>query len=199
MKTIVWDIDDVLNDCTKVWLESYWLPAHPSCKLKYDDLTENPPYRLLGVKKEEYLDSLDRFRLSPAAQAMLPDAYLINWFRKNGLRFRHIALTARPRKTVFSAIDWVLQYYSEWFQTFSFVPAERHGEPPGHPDRDKGDFLAWLGKADYFIDDHPGYVMAVKKLGIEAFLVARPWNSGGLTLRNIVETGLTKYMEVRNI
>jgi hypothetical protein len=152
MKTIVWDIDDVLNDCTKTWLETFWLPAHPGCKLKYGDLTENPPHRLLKVEREEYLHSLDKFRLSPQARAMVPDDHLINWFRINGARFRHIALTARPRKTVFSAIDWVLQYYSEWFQTFSFVPAERPGEPPGHPDLNKSDFLAWLGKADYFID-----------------------------------------------
>lgn len=192
MKTIVWDIDDVLNDCTKTWLENCWRPAHPGCTLKYEDITENPPHRLLCVKRDEYLDSLDRFRLSPQARAMVPDAYLMNWFKKCGFRYRHIALTARPRKTVFSAIDWVLQYYSEWFQTFSFVPAERHGEPPGHPDRDKSDFLAWLVKADYFVDDHPGNVMAAKKLGIEAFLVARPWNSGGLALEDIVETRLKK-------
>jgi hypothetical protein len=121
---------------------------------------------------------------------MIPDNYLINWFGQHGVQFRHIALTARPRKTVFTAIDWVLKYFSEWFQTFSFVPAERYGEPPGHPDRDKNDFLSWLGKADYFIDDHPGNVTAAQKLGIAAFLVARPWNSGGITLRDIMETGL---------
>jgi hypothetical protein len=187
MKTIVWDIDDVLNDCMKTWLEKYWLPSHPGCSLKYENLTENPPHRLLGVKKEEYLDSLDRFRLSSEAQQMVPDAYLINWFRENGIRFRHIALTARPRKTVFSAIDWVQRYYGEWFQTFSYVPAERPGEPPGHPDRSKEDFLMWLEKADYFIDDHPGNVAAAKKLGIMAFLVAHPWNSGGSTLKYIVQ------------
>ena len=192
MKTIVWDIDDVLNDCTKIWLESYWLPSHPDCTLKYENLTENPPHGLLGVKREEYLASLDGFRLSPQAQMMIPDAHLLNWFKKNGVRFRHIALTARPRKTVYPAIEWVLRYYSEWFQTFSFVPAERPGEPPGHPERDKGDFLSWLGKAGYFIDDSPDNVMAAKKLGIEAFLVARPWNSGGLALRDILETGLRK-------
>lgn len=192
MKTIVWDIDDVLNDCTKIWLEGCWRPDHPDCTLKYEDITENPPHRLLGVTKEEYLRSLDGFRLSPAAQAMIPDAHLTNWFQNNGIRFRHIALTARSRKTVFAAIDWVLQYYSEWFQTFSFVPAARQGEPPGHPDRGKGDFLAWLGKADYFIDDSNDNVLAARQLGIAAFLVSRPWNKGGLTIEDILENGLIK-------
>jgi phosphoglycolate phosphatase-like HAD superfamily hydrolase len=190
MKTIVWDIDDVLNDSTKVWLETNWLPFHPDCTLKYENLTENPPHGLLGIKREEYLNSLDKFRLSSQAQAMIPDLHLMNWFKENGIRFRHVALTARPRKTVSPAIDWVLRYYSEWFQTFSFVPAERDGESPSHPDHNKGDFLLWLGRADYFIDDHPGNIITASKLGIKAFLVARPWNSGGFTLEDIVETGL---------
>jgi hypothetical protein len=190
MKTIVWDIDDVLNDSTRVWLEYCWLPAHPGCALRYDDLVENPPHLLLGVEKADYLKSLDLFRLSPLARDMTPDPRLLQWFRDNGTRFRHIALTARPRKTVSAAIDWVLLYFGQWFQTFSFVPAERPGETPGHPDLGKGDFLAWLGRADYFIDDHPANVLGAQELGIEAFLVARPWNTGGSTLEEIVENGL---------
>lgn len=187
MKTIVWDIDDVLNDCTKTWLEKCWLPSHPGCALKYENLTENPPHRLLGVKKEEYLDSLVGFRLSADAQQMVPDVYLITRFKKNGIRFRHIALTARPRQIVFAAMDWVQKDYGEWFQTFSYVPAKRPGEPLGHPDRSKEDFLKCLEKADYFIDDHPGNTAAAKKLGIMVSLVAHAWNSGGPTLRDIVQ------------
>jgi len=192
MKTIVWDIDDVLNDCMKTWLESFWLPAHPDCSLTYNTIIENPPYRILGVKKEEYLDSLDKFRVSPLAQTMIPDSKLLNWFKKDGWQFRHIALTARPRKTVSSAIVWMLQHFSEWFQTFSFIPAERCGELSGHPDREKSDFLLWLNKVDYFIDDNPENVMAANKIGIKAFLVARPWNNGGLPMEDILETGLVE-------
>jgi hypothetical protein len=190
MKTIVWDIDDVLNDCTKRWLENCWLPAHLDCLLEFEHISENPPHRLLGVKKEEYLVSLDGFRMSLQARAMIPDPYLIHWFKTSGHRSRHIALTARPRKTVSPAIEWVLRYFGEWIQTFSFVPAERPEEPPGHPDHEKVAFLSWLGKADYFIDDSWGNVKAAKQLGIETFLVARPWNSGGSTLKHILETGV---------
>jgi len=190
MKTIIWDIDDVLNDSTRTWLENCWRQAHPECTLKIDDLTENPPHRLLGIPKEEYLASLDAFRLSPQARAMVPDAHLIAWFRDNGSRFRHIALTARSRKTVSPAIDWMVLHFGEWFQTFSFVPAERRGEAPGHPDHDKAGFLSWLGKADYFIDDNHENIKAARFLGIEAFLVSRPWNKGGLALRDIVENEL---------
>jgi hypothetical protein len=190
MKTIVWDIDDVLNDSTRTWLEQWWLPAHQGCTLRYEGMTENPPHTLLGVTREEYLESLDQFRLSPQAGAMMPDARLMAWFRKSGSLFRHIALTARPRKMVCPAFDWVLRHFGEWFQTFSFVPAGRPGEAPGHPDFDKDGFLSWLGKADYFIDDNSENVKAARDLGIKAFLVSRPWNSGSLTLGDILENEL---------
>lgn len=190
MKTIVWDIDDVLNDLTQQWLEKCWLTSHPECTVRFEDLEENPPHRVLGISSAEYLASLDAFRLSPIVGAMLPDALLMTWFRDNGIRFRHIALTARPRKTVSPAIDWMLRYFGEWFQTFSFVPAARPGEAPGHPDHNKAAFLEWLSKADYFIDDNTENVKAARHLGIAAFLVSRPWNSEGLTLGDIVENKL---------
>jgi uncharacterized HAD superfamily protein len=192
MKTIVWDIDDVLNDSTRIWLEHCWLPAHHDCTLKYENVTENPPHRLLGVTREEYLESLDEFRLSAQAGAMIPEKHLITWFRKKGSGFRHIALTARPRKTVSPALDWMLRYFGNWFQTFSFVPAGRPGEAPGHPDHNKAGFLSWLGKADYFIDDNHENVKAARQLGIAAFLVSRPWNNSGLTLRDILQNELMK-------
>jgi hypothetical protein len=188
MKTIVWDIDDVLNDCTKIWLEKGWLPAHPDCTLRYENVTENPPHKLLDVSKTEYLDSLDRFRLSSEADRMIPDIRVMRWFKQYGTHFRHIALTARPRQTVSPAIEWMLRHYSEWFQTFGFVPAERAGQPPGNPDRKKSDFLSWLGKADYFIDDSACNIDEANQLGIHTFLVAQPWNNGHLTLMDILKS-----------
>jgi hypothetical protein len=188
MKTIVWDIDDVLNDCTKRWLENSWLPAHPDCRLSYEKLTQNPPHRLLGVSKTEYLDSLDGFRLSSEADKMVPDDRVMRWFKRYGTRFRHIALTARPRQTVSPAIVWMLRHYSDWFQAFCFVPAERPGEPPGHPDRKKRDFLSWLGKVDYFIDDSATNIDEASHLGIHTFLLGQPWNSSNLTLMDILKT-----------
>ena len=190
MKTIIWDIDDVLNDLTRQWLEQCWRPIHPECTLGFEDISENPPHRLLGIAREEYLASLDAFRLSPQAHAMVPEERLMAWFRVSGARFRHIALTARPRKTVSPAIDWVLRHFGQWFQTFSFVPAARPGEAAGHPDRDKAGFLSWLGKADYLIDDNTENVDAARQLGITAFLATCPWNRGGLLLEFILENEL---------
>lgn len=188
MKTIVWDIDDVLNAFTRTWFTGFWLPMHPDCNLEFNDLTENPPHRLLGVEKREYLESLDRFRLSPEADSMPPDLSVQNWFKKCGGDFRHIALTARSRQTVVPAIAWLIRHYGQWFQTFSFVPSEREGEAPGHPDREKRDFLQWLDKADFFIDDNPDHVLAANLLGITSFLVAQPWNGSDLSLMETLNT-----------
>ena len=68
MKTIVWDVDDVLNNLMQSWLETAWLPAHPACQITYRLLTENPPHHLLGISKIEYLQSLDDFRLNRFGQ-----------------------------------------------------------------------------------------------------------------------------------
>ncbi len=51
MKTIVWDIDDVLNDLTRAWFETAWLPAHRECRLTYEELKVNPPHELLGTSE----------------------------------------------------------------------------------------------------------------------------------------------------
>ena len=49
MKTVIWDVDDVLNDLMRCWFEKSWLLSHPECTLTYEDLTQNPP------SKEGYL------------------------------------------------------------------------------------------------------------------------------------------------
>ncbi|MBI5579771.1 MAG: hypothetical protein HY895_11505 [Deltaproteobacteria bacterium] len=186
MKTIVWDIDDVLNDLTRAWFETVWIPMHPDCRLGYHELKANPPHELLGVSKEEYLASLDRFRLSQEAASRVPDKSLMGWFRAHGQRYRHIALTARARDTVCPALQWLLAHFGEWFQAFGFVPSKRPGQSSGQPDRSKGDYLAWLGKADIFIDDSPDNCFAAERLGIESFLVAQPWNGSRLTVSDIL-------------
>jgi len=186
MQTIVWDIDDVLNNLMQSWFEESWLPSHPDCRLSFIEITENPPHRLLGVDSTHYLDSLDQFRLSTEADRMIPDAFLLEWFRKYGPRFRHIALTARPVNTISPAVQWTLRYFGSWFQSFGFVPAKRPDATFSGPDKTKEQYLAWLGKADYFIDDSSDNISAATSLGIQAFLVKRPWNRGGSEIQDIL-------------
>jgi hypothetical protein len=179
MSTIVWDVDDVLNDLTRVWFERAWLPAHPACTLNYEELKENPPHRLLGVPLSDYLTSLDAFRLSEAGQDLTPVAEVLAWFRQFGGGFRHLALTGTPMVSAAHSAAWVVRHFGEWIRSFHFVPALR-GEAVTVPiERSKADFLRWLGRADAVVDDNAATVEAARALGIWTLLMPRPWNRSG--------------------
>ncbi|MDI6839408.1 MAG: hypothetical protein QMD71_00905 [bacterium] len=187
MKTIVWDIDDVLNDLTRSWLENSWLPSNPDCHLSYQNLTINPPNDLLGLGKEDYFKLLDAYRNSNKAKAMKPDENVVRWFKKYGEDFRHIALTTRPKHTVAAAVEWVLWHFGKWIRTISFIPSSRPNTYMPIYDKSKVEYLDWFGKVDFFIDDETKDVEGARKLGIQSYLVSQPWNNGELTLPEILD------------
>lgn len=186
--TIAWDVDDVLNDLMRSWFEQEWLPAHPDCAVRYQGITENPPDKILGVTQSEYLESLDRFRLSPAARFLEPVREVIDWFRIYGYRFRHIALTATPLKSAHFAAEWVVRNYGEWIRSFNFVPSIRENQPVFVYDLSKADFLKWLGKVDMLIDDNPLHIEAARKMGIGVLIMPRPWNHNPQTISGLLNT-----------
>ncbi len=186
MITIVWDVDDVLNDLMSVWLDTWWKPPHPECKVCYEDIKMNPPHRLLGVSLDEYLNSLDTFRLSGGYKAMKPEPRILNWFQNHGLLFRHVALTSAPRNAAHVSAWWVMRYFGDWMRSFHFVPSSRTGQMALGYETKKADYLKWLKQADLFIDDHEGNVREAESMGIQSFLAERPWNSGGTALCEIL-------------
>jgi hypothetical protein len=177
MLTIVWDVDDVLNALMRDWFEQEWKPVHPECRQSYGDLIDNPPHGVLGVTRAEYLDSLDRFRLSPAARNMTPNPEALAWFRLHGTDFRHIALTARPLDTAPAAAEWVMRHFGEYIRVFGVVPC-RGG--PGTPayDRSKSEFLEWWGRGDILVDDSRDNIEAAEGVGVCGVLFPQPWNGG---------------------
>ncbi len=177
MKTLAWDVDDVLNNLIGEWFEKHWLKNNPGCKLSYEDLTENPAFRILGVGYEDYLKSLDEFRLLPAASGMMPAPEVLLWFRNHGSKFRHIGLSARPIMSVPGLAEWVFKHFGRWIRTFHFVPSLRSQEDIPVYDSSKKEYLRWLGKADILIDDMPENIEAARELGIKGVLIPRPWNS----------------------
>jgi hypothetical protein len=181
MLTIAWDVDDVLNDLMRRWLESAWIPVHPRRPLRYEELTENPPHRLLGVELEEYLESLDDFRLASAGR-LEPVLQVVDWFGRWGECFRHLAVTATPLRSAPLSAAWVMTHFGRWIRTFSFVPSPRRGEDVPSYDGQKADFLRWWGKADILVDDNPANIASAQGLGITGLLVPRPWNDGGSPL-----------------
>ncbi len=181
MKTIVWDVDDVLNAQTRVWFEEYWRPAHPDCALSYAQLAENPPHRLLGISLTEYLASLDDFRLAHGSR-MEPCAQILQWFHAYGAQFRHIALTAIPLRAADISAAWVLKHFGRWIRTFCFVPSSRAGEVLPAYEADKAEFLCWLGRGELLLDDNPANVESARHAGIPAMLMPQPWNASPLTV-----------------
>lgn len=185
MKTIIWDVDDVLNDLMGRWLEDVWLPDHPTCAARYEELQENPPCGIIGCSLEEYLSSLDRFRLEAAA-GLEPDLQVVEWFLTHGHRFHHVALTAVPLAAAHVSAGWVMRHFGPWIRSFAVVPTARPGAPEIPYHRSKGDYLSWLGKGDVLVDDDPHNVTSARSLGLHGMLVPRPWNQGSGTLSYVL-------------
>ncbi|HUB33111.1 MAG TPA: hypothetical protein VMA31_08780 [Bryobacteraceae bacterium] len=178
MITIAWDVDDVLNDLTSVWLQKHWRPAHPACRTAYRDLRANPPHALIGAGLDEYLESLDEFRRNRYLSDLQPLPEALAFFERNGDRYRHIALTAVPLRYAPVSAGWVLRYFGRWIRSFNFVPSRRPDESLPEYDASKQEFLSWWGKASVLVDDHAGNVESARKAGVQAVLMPRPWNGG---------------------
>jgi hypothetical protein len=192
--TIAWDVDDVLNDLMRAWFEREWLPGHPDCTVRYAAITENPPEILLGVARSDYLESLDRFRLSDAAHLLEPVPEVMDWFRHQGHRYRHMALTATPLRSAHITAEWVIRHYGNWIRSFHFVPSVREDLPALPYDRTKADFFRWWGKVDLFIDDNLTHIEAARKAGIKTLTMPRPWNREANTISGMLNS-LTQLAE----
>lgn len=186
MKTIIWDVDDVLNDLMYSWFKEYRRVYDPNSNLSYHDLIQNPPHEILGITLNEYKLSLDNYRNSENGRNLKPNEQIINWLRKDGAKFRHIALTARPKQTIPFLAEWILHHFGDWIRTLSFIPSYREDEKLPVYDKTKTDFIIWLGKVDYFIDDSEENTKAAEEIGITSFLFPQPWNNGKLAVKKIL-------------
>ena len=185
MLTIVWDVDDVLNDLMFQWFSLGWKTEHPDCQLSYDDLTANPPHEVLQVELDEYLASMDAFRNTMHAINMRPKPQLLDWFRKRGHGFRHIALTARPLATAPDVAHWVMRHFGAWIRCVGVVPTRIEAGVPVY-DQTKGEFLTWLRLGDVLVDDSSENVLQAAALGMTPLLVAQPWSKTGLTTSELL-------------
>lgn len=186
MRTIVWDVDDVLNDLMYQWFSQGWKQGQPAEPSEYSKLTENPPHVSLGVAQEEYLASIDAFRKTDAGIHLKPNAEVLEWFSAHGSKFRHVALTARPLETAPEVAAWVMRYFGPWIRCFGVVPTRTIKGVPVY-DRGKGDYLRWLGKGDVFIDDTRENLIQAAKMGMKTFAWPQPWNDSPLTTTEILQ------------
>lgn len=187
MLTIAWDIDDVLNELMLTWFTKVWKPEHPSSRLGFSDISENPPDRILGIPRGEYLSSLDQFRASAWAREMAPNSRVLDWLNRHGADYRHIALTARPLDSTPHAADWLFRHFGRFMRTFAVVPTRVANGVPAY-DRDKAAYLAWLGKADILVDDSEENIRGAASLGIRGILYPQPWNCASQTPEAILRS-----------
>jgi FMN phosphatase YigB (HAD superfamily) len=185
MKTIVWDIDDVLNELMKEWFEKKWCAAHPECRLSYTEISQNPPHELLSVSLEEYRLSLDEFRLEYGHQ-LKPVPEMLSWFQQHGNKFQHVALTAVPVSLSHVSAAWLFRYFGSWIRSFNIVPSPRTSDLPSSYHQTKKDFLQWIGKGDIMIDDNTANIEGARALGLRAFIMPQPWNHHDLSRQEIL-------------
>lgn len=186
MLTIVWDVDDVLNNLMFDWFHQKWLIDHPDSSCSYEELEKNPPHEILGVSLKEYLSSLDEFRQVEMVN-LHPNQEVVAWFEEYGYKYRHVVLTATPIYTAELSAFWVMHHFGKWIRSFNFVPSAREGQIIAPYDRTKYDFLQWMGKADIFIDDNSSNIDTAQTIGIRSYLVSRPWNRG-MALSDILKS-----------
>ncbi len=181
MKTIVWDVDDVLNELMRSWFFTVWLKEFPDCRVTYDQICENPPHRVLGIPLEEYLRSIDAFRSRHGAR-LEPNRAVLAWFEQHGHRFRHLALTAVPMQAAGTWAAWVTTHFGRWIRSFNFIPSHREGENLPVFDQTKAEYLRQWARVDAIVEDNVATIEAARAVGIRTVLVPQPWNGAPGTL-----------------
>ncbi len=185
MITIAWDVDDVLNNLTGEWLK-YFCKKYDK-DISYSELTVNPPCEIIGVGLDEYLKSLDEFRMTDIALNLTPNKYILDWMKKSGRRFNHIALSATSAQTACNGAYWVMKNFYEYIHSYNIVPSYRNNDTISRPFKDKGEFIKECKYIDILIDDSEKNIERAKNAGALGFLVKQPWNKNGLEITEILE------------
>ena len=171
---LVWDVDDVLNELLRLWLSVE--NAGTGRDIPFSALTENPPDRILGISRREYLDSLDAYRAGDHYRQP-PREEIMAFFRMHGARFRHLVLSAVPIRFSGRSADWVLTHFGPWIQNCLFVPSPRQDFPlQSQLFSSKAEAMAWIGRGAVLIDDSPLHVNETMKTGASGLLFPAPWN-----------------------
>ena len=175
MITIAWDVDDVLNNLTEAWLKDY----NERCGFgyKYEDLTQNPPCKLLKLSHSEYIDLLDSFRLSEKAKNLDANLKILKWMKQYSGKFSHIALTATSAHTAHNSAFWVLKNYGQYIHSYNIIPAKRNYTIATRY-KTKKDFLLAHEDVKILVDDNIQNIEEANSCGVKAYLLKQPWNNG---------------------
>jgi len=180
MKVIMWDVDDVLNDLMGAWFSEKWITDHPDCPLSYSDLTENPPHEILGISKNEYLVSLDTYRKS-SFMDLKPNPEVLEWFRLDGKKSMHLAVTAVPVNAAHYSAAWVFKHFGNWIHSFNIVPSPREGQK-NFGAKSKLEYIRTFSKVDIVVEDNLNTMLPMKEIGMKTVTIPRPWNKSSQSI-----------------
>lgn len=199
MYTIVFDIDDVLNDFMYRWFLWYRLHNKLCIIRKYEEIIENPPYNVLEISKERYLISIDTYR-KESFYVLKPNEDIIEWFEQHGDKVESIALTSIPLDCASISAEWTLRNFGQWIRTLAVIPSCRRLQHCIEYHKNKGEFIKGLNRENIlFLDDDEKNIKDVESLKLkntETFCVKQPWNSGK-KLKKVLEE-LTKRIDVND-
>ena len=169
---ILWDVDDVLNDLTRLCAENV-LPRHyPGCE--WNVFRHNPPLPELGCSREEYVVYLDECR-EKFTGTMVPQPEVLEFFQEHGRKFKSLALSAAPMTMAPRSAEWVLRHFGQWIQGVLFVPSPRQGYlVQSAMFSSKAEAVRMLG--GILVDDAPGNIGPVLADGGRALAFPAPWN-----------------------
>ncbi len=181
---VAWDVDDVLNSLMQRWFDQH---QSEFVGVEYGMLRENPPHRILGISREEYLASLDQFRQEEYAD-LEPRPEVLDFLREHGERFRHIATTATPRRFAAISAAWVMEHFGDWIRGFTMVPSSRADWVVPTYATEKGELLSMFNGRVVLVDDSIGNLTSARIAGFDAIAFPAPWNDdGGRSVSEVFE------------
>lgn len=193
MTVLVWDIDDVLNDLTAEWLFSI---GHNKITKK-DQLTSPDFHTFLGWSREEYLHSIDNFRVE-SFRNLEPNKLVFD-FMSTTQFCSHILLTATPLVSAPHSAEWAIRHFGSLVDGVLFAPSARPGVPStGKSKLDQLSMITATGETVLCIDDLPENVAHARRSGAEGILWPQPWNNACLTVSavfNFINTNFLRGFE----
>lgn len=185
MKTIIWDVDDTLNNFRFDWF------LHNKEELKkidhdisYDYFNIKNPYNILNDNKDTFIKSLKDFKNYNHFKITV-NKEIYNWFYKYGKNYNHIILTKCSKDYFEFAVNFVNKYFGKWIQSYNYISGNKKDNL--NEFLTKAEFIKkYFKEIKYFIDDSEKNCKQVEELGIKTFCPKQPWNNG-MDIKDILE------------
>lgn len=174
MKTICWDVDNVLNNLIEEWLIYYkYVNLGKYDHIKFNQLLHYNLYNSLNITEKEFIESLDYFTIN-YYKTLKPNKVILNWFTLYGHLTHNIVLTAFPLRYIEISAQWVLKYYGQWIRSYAFTPLEIREDTIIY-DKTKSDYINRMGNIDIFIEDSEKNIL--NSQATNNLILKRPWNN----------------------